>query len=460
MNRFEIEDIITQDGNGIIFRARDNENGHTVALRRFLPFGQDGGGLDKDEAAAFASAAQLLSAITHDALRSIVMGAADPIDGIPFIAAEWIEGAPLDHVMGGTNLDPDLVIDVLRIALEVSVVLSHVLGEEAVWVETSVESIHVGSRESGRGFIFWISPFKWLGAEFGSRKLSSVVELGEELTGWKDKLVDDQAGHGLGGWMKWIRNNPDSGLLEALEKLASSTGKEPPPNEPDLVAQATARPVAVVKKSPSSGAIMIAATLALLIAGGALIYLKPFKDVSLQTAKLEISSPAAEPPKLAAKSPAAELTPESYVETPRGAARQGEREIIQLNASARERPDQTEARSLPAKATPRILSPEDGVLISTLPEGTVVRLQGVIMAINHAGDDKPLYFEFSKTRRKEQIRAVALPSAYSGKLTTKAFGKLIGKRVVIEGEVMHVPETWNKLPMVTVTSQKQVQAAK
>ncbi len=84
-------------------------------------------------------------------------------------------------------MEPALVIDVLRIALETSIVLSHVLGEEAVWVETEVESIVVGTSESGRGFTFWISPFKWLGSEMESRKLSSIVSLGEELTGWKRK---------------------------------------------------------------------------------------------------------------------------------------------------------------------------------------------------------------------------------------------------------------------------------
>ena len=126
-------------------------------------------------------------------------------------------------------MEPALVIDVLRIALEMSVILSQVLGEDAVWVETKADAIFVGAEETGRGFTFWISPFKWLGGEQQSRKLSSIVALGEDLTGWKNKLVSDGAGYGLGGWLKWLKRNPDVSLSEALDSLSSSTGQGIPP---------------------------------------------------------------------------------------------------------------------------------------------------------------------------------------------------------------------------------------
>ncbi len=53
------------------------------------------------------------------------------------------------------------------------------------------------------------------------------------------KIVGDQAGHGLGGWLKWLRKNPDASLREALESLSAATGKEPPAPESDLIRQAT-----------------------------------------------------------------------------------------------------------------------------------------------------------------------------------------------------------------------------
>ena len=87
MSRFEIEDIVSQDKKGIVFRAHDLDRGHTVALRRFFPFGQDGGGLKDDESAAFRVAANRLLGVTHPSLRSVFSGAVDPIDEMPYIVA-------------------------------------------------------------------------------------------------------------------------------------------------------------------------------------------------------------------------------------------------------------------------------------------------------------------------------------------------------------------------------------
>ena len=87
MSRFEIEDIISQDKRGIVFRAHDAEMGHTVALRRFFPFGQHGGGLSTEEALAFRIAAQRLDGVSHESLRGISAASVDPIDGIPYVVA-------------------------------------------------------------------------------------------------------------------------------------------------------------------------------------------------------------------------------------------------------------------------------------------------------------------------------------------------------------------------------------
>ena len=70
MSSFEIEDIVSQDKKGIVFRAHDLEMGHAVALRRFFPFGQDGGGLKEEESVAFRIAAERLVGVSHPALRA------------------------------------------------------------------------------------------------------------------------------------------------------------------------------------------------------------------------------------------------------------------------------------------------------------------------------------------------------------------------------------------------------
>lgn len=275
MSRYEIEDILSQNKRGIIFRAHDSEKGLTVALRRFFPFGQDGGGLMEEETDAFRIATQRLADLSHPALRSIFSGAVDPIDNMPYIVVEWIDGEKLGDVLNGETLDPKLVTQVLQLALEVSQSLSEILGEEAVWVETDVDSIFVGSEESGRGFVFWLSPFKWLGAESGSRKLGALVDLGEHLAGWKGKLIGDHAGQGLGGWLKWMKNNPDASLAQALETLPSFTSdgdSPPPPPEPTFLAPVAAHPVVKLKQPSSIPPVMIAVCVGLVLAVGVLAY--------------------------------------------------------------------------------------------------------------------------------------------------------------------------------------------
>jgi hypothetical protein len=370
--------------------------------------------------------------------------------------------------MGGTNLEPGLVIDVLRIALEVSLVLSDILGEEAVWVETSVDSIHVGSEDSGRGFTFWISPLKWLGGEFASRKLSSIAELGENLAGWKGKTVGDHAGYGLGGWLKWLRSNPDTGIREALEMLAASTGNEPPLPEPGALEQVTAKPVAAVKQPSSSAPFMIAAIAALLLVVGALAYFHrtvKAPPVPPQYAEQEISKPIAEP----SRQPEAPVITRASAPVEKQAAPvrkqedQAEIDVARVNALAKKLAEEAAAgkkkpaRAAPAPAAaPRILAPGDVHAISSMQYGTRVKVRGVLRATNFSQSGLTLFFEFSEPRNKEQIRAVAYPSGYKGKLAKEHFANLIGKMVVIEGEV--VTEPWNKWPMVKINSREQVTA--
>ncbi|MCU0753383.1 MAG: hypothetical protein MUC40_10260, partial [Akkermansiaceae bacterium] len=52
-NRFQIEDLILQDATGVVFRAIDTQTGLPVAVRRFFPFGAEGGGLQPDEITAY-----------------------------------------------------------------------------------------------------------------------------------------------------------------------------------------------------------------------------------------------------------------------------------------------------------------------------------------------------------------------------------------------------------------------
>ncbi len=239
VHRFNIEDLIVQDSSGVAFRALDTETGETVALRRFFPFGPDGGGLQGEEQIAYDIAVSRLAGLNHPALRSIICGGCDPIDGMPFIATEWIEGESLDAILEKGPIPAEAAAGMISELLEVCELLSHVLAEEAVWVDTELHTIFRSNEKNGHGFTFWISPLKWLGGAEQSRGLHAVTALAEEVTGWKNKPVSDQAGRGFGGWVKWLRKNPSSGLSEARETLAAAIGANPPPAAKSLVVQAT-----------------------------------------------------------------------------------------------------------------------------------------------------------------------------------------------------------------------------
>lgn len=267
VHRFKIEDLVDQDASGVVFRAFDSETQQTVALRRFFPHGPDGDGLSADEQVAYSIALDRLIGINHPALRSVVCGGCDPVDGIPFIATEWVDGVSLPLLLESSPLTADEATDLLGKALELCQLLSEVLAEEAVWVETDLHTIVVGTAGSGRGVTFWISPFTWLGASSRERGLEPIIALCEEIMGWKGQVISDHAAKGLGGWLRWLRGAATTtSLHEARETLAASLGVTPPVPAKRLVRMASTPPPA--KKRPSRRPLWIMTFCLLFAIGG------------------------------------------------------------------------------------------------------------------------------------------------------------------------------------------------
>lgn len=447
MDRFEIEDIIRQDNSGVVFRALERESGTSVSIWRFFPFGQNNGGLRKEAQITHAAALQRLSEIEHPALRSIIDGGTDPIDGIPFLVTEWIDGACLGAILGDEKIDPGLVIDIIRLALEVSTVVSHLFGEEAVWVDTEVDSIVVGTEESGRGFTFRLSPFKWLGLRQGEKNLSSLVTLGEDLTGWKTGKVADHAGYGLGGWLKWIKKHPDTSFHEALESLAASTGNEPPQPVEEIVEQAV-RP----NKSRRSASRKILVTTAL----------AAFAVLCISLAYLHKT---AKPPEIAEQYTEQEIS-DVIVDSPKPVRQSARAKVTEMATKLREEADAADASAEEAIAESKRLaaerggaySPDDTVLIKSFQTGTPVKLRGKLATVGFSSSKKSLYLNFSDPYRKGQIRGVLRQSDYKGDYSEKSFADLIGKEIILEGKFT-TQNSANPL-LVRITSRDQVNLAK
>lgn len=237
--RFQIEDLVVQDASGVVFRALDTQTQEFVALRRFFPYGADGGGLNTEQQNAYQLTVGQLAAVSHPALRSIISGDCDPIDGMPYIATEWIDGSRLRTCLEQGALTVEEVTHLLTQALEVSQILSGVLGEEGIWIETGLEAIVIGAQDTGRDVTFWIAPQKWLGKNDSRRGLECIIELTETLMSWRGKFVSEHAGKGLGRWLRWLRGvKKTASLQEVREMLAASTGAASPASATRLFREA------------------------------------------------------------------------------------------------------------------------------------------------------------------------------------------------------------------------------
>jgi flagellar basal body-associated protein FliL len=209
--RYEIQDILTQDASGVVFHAEDRESGKSVVLRRFFPYGPDGGGLQEAERKAYLAALARLREVRHPVLRTILDGGCDPVDGIPFLVAEWVEGQRLSELLKERALSPSSTKALLTHALEASLVLAEAFGEEAVWVEASPESVILPAE--GENLTFWACPLKWLGDPAKRGGLLPLAKLAEKSLHWRGKPVAGTA-QGLGSWVKAVRENPDRWTLQ------------------------------------------------------------------------------------------------------------------------------------------------------------------------------------------------------------------------------------------------------
>ncbi|HEX7261577.1 MAG TPA: hypothetical protein VF258_07150 [Luteolibacter sp.] len=429
--RFQIEDLVTQDISGVVFHALDTKTNRPVELRRFFPFGATAEGLRENEQITYTTMVEHLSLINHPSLRAIIGGGCDPIDGMPFLATEWIEGTTLQTVLGQQPYPIEDATILLRQALEVCELLSQALDEEAVWVETNLEDILIGAEGSGREITFAFAPLKWLGPDHARRGLEGIATLCENLIIWNGKSVAGHAGQGLDGWLKWLRGAAmTTTLREAREKLPAPIRAKSPVRTP------THKPVAkraVIRKTrkTSNLAFFLSATLALaaIATGGwALIRYNNSKNAALvaeaQEDQEDLETLPIEPP------PAAE--PVTVEGPPPQKAGESNSDII--------------------------FTPADHDLLIAQKSQPAI-LEGVLEAISHSKTGKSMYLSFSKTPSHNEPRGrILLKSAPDG-LSEISLTPLIGKKIQLRGTVQ--VEVGNpERPLIVIKSRNAIKEVK
>lgn len=480
--RFQIEDIVAQSETGVVFRAIDAETGSTVALRRFFPFGAGGGGLNAEEQDAYRIAIGRLATVRHPALRAIVAGDCDKVDGMPFIVTEWVDGRQLSDTLAEAPLPAEHVAKLASHALEVSELLSHTLGEEAVWVETHPGSIVVSREGSGRDFTFWISPIRWLGNRHLEPPLAPLVTLTEAALHWQNRVVSDQAGRGMGGWLKWLRNTGHASLREAREHLAAmvhppQTPAAQAPEEtpaPTAPAPATAtksapptayRPPVRLKQKSSHGIWWGIGALACVTAAAAWMVVQRAKpaDTASETAASTATAPApaaAAPAAPDVAKPSAPPPPQESKPPASSSEDERRRRIEAFNlANASQLQQETnllaERRSA-VDARGGVYFPTDEELLNT-QVGSSVSLEGIVDRLEYSKTGKTLYLIFRENTGRTAPRGAVLLSK-APEVTESYLQPLIGRKLRIQGLLeSNIAGKGIRRPEVRITGRSSIQ---
>lgn len=419
--RYQIQDIVAQDELGVQFLALDVATGDAVGVRRFFPFGRDGGGLEEFERDEYQRGVAEMAALKHPALRAVLTGGCDPVDGFPYLVTEWIEGEVLSKLLERGEFEPDAAVAVLDRALQLCEAISAKLGVEAMWLDTSPETVVLAEKDGARGFTFGISPVRWLVECRDRRSLLPMVTLAEDLMGWRGRLVGEQAGGGLGAWIKWLRGSAQSvSIGEARRMLARMTGREPWPQDfKGLEPQA-----AVMVAEPPEPA----ATVKLGTRTNALQLEVPPPRVSRPHWKLVAALALVvglvgwwviRHPRQTAKLP----TPAEAEQT------QEAKRLAEINARAAALSAQG-GESL----ADTVFQAEDSRAILN-EKGKRITVEGVVNRVKSSDSGARLYLEFSGDESNDVVRGRVVVASAGEDLAEEELRKWVNKRVRITGEV-------------------------
>ncbi|MCX6873794.1 MAG: hypothetical protein NTW21_08295 [Verrucomicrobia bacterium] len=449
--RFQIEDIVAQSALGVVFRATDGQTGKPVALRRFFPAGAGGGGLGPEDQVAFRSVISRLLGVSHPALRAVVAGGCDPVDAMPFVVTEWVDGHSLAELMKHGRLMPQQAVLVLATALEVSAVLSQALDQEAVWVDTSLSSIMVDNAASGRGATFRISSSQCSDGDALQCNLQAILQLAEDLLGWRGRPPGDTAGSGLGQWFIWLRAHAGSAsIAEARARLEALPADLDNPPEPAAQPAENAAPPETTKVVVASRAfpLLLAGVAALAVAAVGWWWFthrpQPLPRTVRTTAPASganaLPAPGAampSPPPHGKPPPApamaASPAPDPGVAAANALAAAMQEELQRQHA---ERRPLQGMRPQTARADPvlSVFAPAQIEALMAIRNQEVI-VEGVLVAVVAARSGRHLYLEFSKPGPPYVTRGILPVAGPEQTATMAAINAWVGKRVRMFGTV-------------------------
>jgi len=228
--RYHIEEMVSQDAKGVVFQGMDSVTGVVVAMRRYVLSGGDRA--NEQDRHAYSDAIEVLKKVSHASLRKVLAGGCDPVDELPYLVTRWAEGTPLGDLLARNGeFEPDFASYVLDQLLETNAAVSEVVGREALWLETTVESILVKPARSADELpviSFWLCPWSWLQQIDPQAAFAELADFAEIMLGGPRNVASRHANHILAKWIQKVRQNTIPGFAEARRALnATASFKDP-----------------------------------------------------------------------------------------------------------------------------------------------------------------------------------------------------------------------------------------
>jgi len=174
IKNYEIEEQLGKGGMGVVYRARDTRLNRSVALKVIVPE-QIG---DEDRRRRFVQEARAASAINHPAIAHVYE--IDEVDGILFIAMEYVEGSTVRQLVARRELD-------LSSAVEIGIHVADALARahEAGIVHRDIKSDNVMVTKDGHPKVldFGLAKRLGTGSDASGASLMQTMTMAQTQTG-------------------------------------------------------------------------------------------------------------------------------------------------------------------------------------------------------------------------------------------------------------------------------------
>lgn len=449
-SRFQIEEMVSQDANGAIFLATDSETGREVLLQRFFPFGAGSGGLEGEERDSYQQGVELMKRLEHPALRRVLDGGCDPVDGIPYLISEARVGVSLAEFFASGPLRVEQGRNLVEQALALVIQIESVFGVGADWLVFAADDIEVGGE--GETFRFSVDPMKWLGLKKGQGVVKELAATAENALGWAGRIV---AGSTMGTLQGWVRTVKAESLSagQAWDVLQGAA----PPSKTLSTAGVTSNPTATAQiklgqaapvpfQSPLASAksgnkalfVWLGSFLAIaaLATAGVMLWQQKQK-VSESVTSSDTKSKARESKKTtgaeSSSKKAVEAKPSSSEEQRRAAITQRALEL--QSGKNPESAAVSEAKQANEPVRQGAYQPHEIAEFRKLI-GSTVRVQGKLLRVARSNSGATIYIDFEVVGDPEvAVRGRYLTKLAKPEMTFDKLLPLMGRNIMLQGEV-------------------------